>query len=161
MERRSIKVNKIISGKYMDISIEVNTQKTLAYLKVFDKYITKHTVESVNILNSSQKVDGASAIKGAIIAGTVGAIIGSNPTEEILIEITWKDGGTSIAEVNQYVYKAIVAGMYTTLSEDDLKTVKREYESKIASDAADRSSCSFWIWVVVIIIIIASFFEGC
>lgn len=116
--------NVVISGRYK--GFEIKKEHGHAYISGVYKDFSKDNVLSY------AKVDqrSGSALAGAVIAGTEGAIIASN-SKTYLVEIKWKEGDVSLIKVTPDVFEAIVATTYTSkLSSDKIATQEKKSENE-------------------------------
>lgn len=116
--------NVVLSGQYK--GYEIKKENGRAYIAGIYKDFS-----SDNVL-SYTKVDqrSGSALAGAVMAGTEGAIIASN-SKTYLVEIKWKQGGVSLIKVTPDIFEAIVATTYTSkASSDNIRQQEKKSESE-------------------------------
>lgn len=129
--------NVVLSGKYK--GQEIKKEKNLAYISGVWKDFSKDNVLSYT--NVDQR--SGSALTGAVLAGTEGAIIASN-SKTYLVEIVWTDGDVSLIKVTPDIFEAIVATTYN--SETPPEEVKRiGEESQRSSSVMTFIIASIWI----------------
>ena len=133
----------VIAGKYS--GHEVTYQDGHAYIA--DVYVD---FSKDNVLSYCQ-VDQRSgnALAGAVIAGEVGAIVAGN-AKTYLVEITWKDGGTSLLKVTPHIFERIVA---TTYSDKKLSSDIQENEEKAKNADTIFSIIIGLIWLVFYLVV--------
>lgn len=121
-------VNIVISGKYSGRQIAKSPSRNCAYIQGENIYINKLHVKSVNDINKSSVNSYSDAALGTVLFGTGGAALGANQ-KQMLLELEWNDGGTSLIKVSPEMHEAIIVGMYETISQEAEASLK-EIDSK-------------------------------
>lgn len=97
------------------------------------KYINKLEVEEVTEVNRS-------ANNGVL---TRGSAITSISEAEIMLEIRWKDGATSLVKVDKTVHQAIIVGMYNNITEEQQTQIAKK-------DTSTRQTNTTIGWILFI-----------
>jgi len=103
-------INHIIGGAHVGkrLTWDVTSAEKIVYLQGTNITVTVENVTSVNIRSTQ---DG-SALKGALVAGLVGAVISQNMGGCSLVEINWKDGTQSLAKMTKGGDQILLASSY-------------------------------------------------
>lgn len=128
-------MNEIISGKYSGRKILIDSERKVAFLSENYIYLAKNNLRNVNIINSSNTSIG-NPIAGAIVAGAAGAIIASATSYEILLELNWRDGQTSVAKVNKDTFEAITVGARKLYSDEQFERLTQRQKEKANANAS-------------------------
>lgn len=152
-------MNEIISGKYSGCKIEKDAERNVAFLTPNYTYIAKNNVARIEIINSTNTTAG-DPLAGAIIGGATGAIIASSTVYEALIEITWKDGQTSIAKVNKEIFEALTISIRKVYSEEQFERLTQRRIEKEKKDKEDDFNTTVWMWIIGIGWIALVYFLG-
>lgn len=142
-------IDVIISGKHSGCRIKRDTERNIAFTVPHFISLTKNNVDHIDVINSANTPVG-NALKGAIVAGAVGALVASSTITEILVEIVWKDGQTSIARVSKEVFEAIIVGIRKVYSEEQLKSLQKQREEKHKKEQEDAFNSKVWSWLIAI-----------
>ena len=149
-------MNEIISGKYSKCKLEIDKERNVAYLSPNYIYIAKNNVSGIDIINSSNTTLG-NPLTGAIIGGVTGAVIASSTVYEVMLEIKWRDGQSSIAKVDKETFEAITVGFHKVYSEEQFErlTKQRKEQEKRDKESLQESSSMMWLiglgWILLLL----------
>ena len=151
--------SKVMSGEFKDCYIHKATTDNLAYIDVYGErlYLTRQTVKSMEHLSLTNTTSSVDVIKGAVIAGTAGAIAASTPQMSNLVKVVWNDDETSIIKVDSDVYEALIIGMNTDVSVEDTKTVSENDLQKKQNE--NTSNLLMWIFIALAWFAIELFYQ--
>lgn len=116
-------IDVVVSGRFSGFS--VMEAGGYAYIEKVYKDLSMDNVLSCRVVSQQS----GNALKGALIAGLEGAVIASN-SKSTLVEICWKDGGTSLIRASSDMLEKIIATTYMPRRSAD-KIKSDEKESKI------------------------------
>lgn len=122
------------------------------YVKVGNVLISTETVQKITLLDENST---NYALKGAIYGGTTGAIVGANTVDKkMLIEILWKDGQKSVAEVEPEIYQAIMVSACSTPPSDSVlkHATQLDIDKQIRQMEADTTAKCIMIVIIAVII---------
>lgn len=142
-------VRTILSGRYAGCEIKKDPVRNIAYIEVDEGVnIIRQNVECVEVINSTTGSNQVEIIKGALLAGGVGALAGSASKTEILIMIHWVDGESSIAKVDNYIFEPITVGMHTQLTEEEANALNTERKRAIEKKQVEDAKSTMWMWII-------------
>lgn len=114
--------NKVIAGDYENRQVALSFGKATIKLGMLDMYktitIDSSTVESYEVVDESSRKSAASAVGraavGGFLLGPVGlaAALSAKSKGIHTVAIQFKDGHRSLLEVDDKIYKAIVAKVF-------------------------------------------------
>lgn len=107
------------------------------------KYINKLNVEKIRDVNRSTTNNIGDAMIGETLFGHSGILLGVNQ-KEILLEIYWKDGSSSLIKVDNTVHQAIIVGMFNDVTESQQSLLEQK-------DASTRTMYSI-IGLIIFVI---------
>lgn len=110
--------NIVLAGSFEGGEIKLSSNGKCAYVikGTQTKYINKLNVEKITEVNRSTTNNIGDAMVGETLFGHSGVLLGANQ-KEILLEIRWKDGNSSLIKIDNTVHQAIIVGMYNDVSQ--------------------------------------------
>ncbi|AGC67440.1 hypothetical protein Cst_c04180 [Thermoclostridium stercorarium subsp. stercorarium DSM 8532] len=113
-------VNSVIAGDYKGLGIGCAAGKAFITTSILKPlYLDKSTVESYEIITEEHRKSVSSGVArgliGGALLGPVGMLAGGLSAKNkgtYQIAIQFKDGKKSLIEVNDKVYKAIIATLF-------------------------------------------------
>lgn len=137
--------NVVLAGEYEGASVRLSSNGKCAY--IFSSCIcpggrTEETTKYINKLNV-EKVTEVSRLenKGILTRGTAMTSISES---QIMLEIHWKDGKTSLVNVDNKVHKAMIVGMYNDVTQTQQAQITKE-------DTSTRKTNSMISTILVIV----------
>ncbi len=122
-----------------------------------DTFITRSTIESVTILNDTTTTSsgGYSGINLGI--GTTGSTYSVSSSNH-LVEIKWKDGKMSIAEMDNFLYNAILIELRMAHTSSDMEAVRQLNKKGIEDGRAKSESPEVMLLCIIIFIVVMFIF---
>lgn len=111
--------NKVIAGAYENKQVALSGGKAVIMLGMFKNVtLDKSAVETYEVVDETSRKSASSAVGraavGSLLLGPVGLVAGlsakSKGTHTIAIQ--FKDGGRSLLEVDDKIYKAIITKVF-------------------------------------------------
>ncbi len=132
------KRDKVISGRFRgQYIVDLNGY---AYISPINIWFRSDKVQEIKLIDSR----GGSALTGAVLAGTEGAIVASNRKVHV-IEVVWKTGEKSLINATPMMYEKILATTYKQSMDD--KTLKEKETAKTQSDTNAQIGCAVIIFI--------------
>ena len=141
--------NVVLAGDLEGGEIKLSSGGKCAYVikGTKTKYINKLDAEKVTEVNRSTVNNVGDAMIGEALLGNSGILLGANQ-KEILLEIYWKDGKTSLVKVDNTVHQAMIVGMYKEVTQ----TQQLLIEQKDTSTRETSSIIGIIIFVIAVIV---------
>ena len=140
-------MNEIVAGYGTGAKICKDPNRKLAYITK-SIYITQLDFSSVNIINSSSYVEGSKVLGGALLAGGVGALIGASNSTELLIEINWRNGEKSIAQVKKDIFDLMIIGLNSYYTRDQIDSIAKAKDAKLQEE---KSNDQLQLWGIALV----------
>jgi len=112
--------NRVIAGDYKGLGIGCSVGSVFITTSILKPlYLDKNTVESYEVITEEHRKSAASGVTrgliGGALLGPVGMLAGGLSAKNkgtYQIAIQFKDGKKSLIEVNDKIYKALIATLF-------------------------------------------------